>query len=233
MSDGKKRFLLHGREQVLRVQITQFMALFQLLEDKDLGYIYGMPTLTFKEMYDAAPQIILEFRQNQIEVDSERGFLDAKHSFRLVGYTPENITREYIENLANRIRLKFGGNTPFSYTKGKSRITYFDKAKGYDIRVNTITPEEGFRVIEQILDVKGDSPKTEKINIVTSRNPTQRFDDTPGTTVILGRRYKRKTKRRVGRVIFRRAFLHLDNVPFPIQLYPTLSIPSPVSSDND
>ena len=136
-----------------------------------------------------------------------------------MGKTSETITPTDVDLLAQRVKSKFV-NPPFVWNKGKKCYTYFDKKKGYQLKINVPGEVEAKRVIEQVLDLQGHSPEWEFLNLNQAVQETQKYDETPRSKVILNKPRKQIRRRPVGKVTFYRAELHLHGLDQPVVLHP-------------
>jgi len=220
MADNKPtKITLVAVGKQMNEALATIVALHQMLAAKDIGEVYGIPTTSFQEKFTFAPQIILRFYQrSEDKINKNLPSIDAEHSIRLIGKKSETINDFDVDLLKAKIKSKFGGNTPFFYEKGKEKYVYFDKSKDYDIRINAFDEINARKLVEQLLDIQGHSPEWEFLSKTTSSLPQKKYDDTPGSSIILGRAEKKPRKRPLGRVTFARAELHLYGKPLPVVL---------------
>lgn len=213
----EEKIILSGNEEELAPIITLLVALKQMIGSSSPP-VYGIPIDTFQSRYTFLPQVFLWFTQDKNEVPDGERALEGEISFKLVKYTSESITSEYIKSLAQRVKSKFGNSGGFVWNKGKTRVTYFDKSLGYDFRVNCRDEAEGYRIIEQVLDLQGHSPKEELFSVNEAKAPSKKYPDRPDRRLILGQTRRLPRRRPLARVRFRYALLHLWGVPQPVCL---------------
>jgi len=220
----EENYILIGNDAELEQLITQFAALRHFLANKNFGTVYGIPAESYQETFTFKPQVKLYFRQpvNEVPAGGRRKY--DEHGFRLIGKESETIVLADVEALAARIRSLFGGASPFFYQTGKNRATYTEKAKGYELKINCYDKANGRKVVEQMLDITSHSPDWKFFNFIQNEDPTDRYDETPGSVTILGERYKRPVRRRIAKVEFYQATLALHGKSEQILLYPQLIV---------
>jgi hypothetical protein len=81
-----KEINLSGHEETLKPVITQFIALYQLLEERDIGDVYGIPVEEFQRDSRFKPQIVLYFREPYIYEKHKDGLgrVKGEITFRVV-----------------------------------------------------------------------------------------------------------------------------------------------------
>lgn len=183
------------------------------------------------------PKIKLIFLENPFEFsgriarDSKATRGRAQISFRLMNRTNESMTKAEVETLAGKIKSKFI-NPVFKFTKGKELYFYKEPSLGKPFQIWAKNEAEAKKLIEQVLDLTGDSPDLDKITKRTNLLPSKAYDDTPGTKVILGEQTRLDKTRPVVEVEFTMAYLIMDGLRKPIYLvdrsYRHTSLVSPV-----
>jgi hypothetical protein len=73
-------------------------------------------------------------------------------SFRLMDETSATLSASNISQIANRINLLFPRS--FFFRTGRYKISYKDKAAGYELRLPGFTPQEGEEMVKKILDIR-------------------------------------------------------------------------------
>lgn len=220
-----ENFILTGKEEDLESQIVQFAAIHQLLKKFNSPQCFGIPVEDIDSSFRYRPHVYLFFKQPEKEVVGNYSAVKAEISFRLMSYQSETITQANIEALSNRVKTLFGGASEFFFNKGKNYYSYIDKAKGYKMQVLCSNENEARKVFEQVLDVQNHSPDWKNFYISSNGQPAQKWDDTPGSTIILSKSHKKPRRRPLAKVVFQSAWLKLWNLEKWIQLCPRLELP--------
>jgi hypothetical protein len=220
MADKVTKVSLFALGQQMNENIAQIVAISQLLKGKDVGTVYGMPVSSYQETVVFAPQVILQFlEKKEHQLDKDKPLIDGVITFRLMGKTSETITPADVDLVAARVKSKFA-QPLFVWNKGKKCYTYFDRKKGYQLKLNVPSEAEAKRVIEQVLDLQGHSPEWEFLNLNQAIQELQKYDETPRSKMILNKPRKQVRRRPIGKVTFYRAELHIHGLDQPIVLYP-------------
>lgn len=111
--------------------------------------------------------------------------------------------------LAQKINLKFGGNTPFVWNKGVKLVTYADWNLGYQAQVLCSTQTEGQRIVEQLLDIQGHFPNWDYASISTNLNEASRYAPPTGKESWHGELIDEWHERPQVEVRFKHAYLNL------------------------
>lgn len=223
--------ILKGQAKLLEPIVTLLMAIYQLLEEKDIGTIYGMPVTTFQDTLKFHPQVKLFFyeeHKDAQEIDNKKIPVRGEITFRLFNETEKTINETKAKAVAEKIKTKFVTGNLFTWHKGKLTASYLDKAKGYDFRLRVISEAEAKKIIEQVLDIQGHSPDWENLSIIEKKAD---FPTLPDKQIIYGSS-KRLPRRRPSRVIkFRYAELHIWGLPSAITLVDTTGYrPAPLAT---
>jgi hypothetical protein len=220
------RFLLKGSSRLLMPQITNLLAQYQLFHEKDLGTVYGIPSMDFQERMEFKPQIQLYFAKEaetpQSQADNPEyvpGSVSNSSviSVRVMNYEWNTITLGVAQSLANKVKAKFM-SPPFLWQKGKVKCVYTDPKKGYHMQVNSRTEFAGRMVIENVLDIQNHSPDWEKFTINKNDQPFVAYPETNNTEIVMGQSVKMPKKRPNVDVRFRYAVLHVYGLPNPVPL---------------
>jgi hypothetical protein len=221
MTDDKPTkitLLAVGKE--MNQALAQIVAIHQMLKGKNIGSVYGMPVSSYQETVVFAPQVQLRFlEKKQDQLDKDKPLLNSSITFRLMGKTNETITPADVDLLAQRVKSKFA-NPPFVWNRGKKCYSYYDKKKGYRLKIQAPSEAEAKRVIEQVLDLQGHSPDWEFMNLNQAIQELQKYDETPRSKVILNKPRKQVRRRPIGKVTFYRAELHIHGLDQPVVLHP-------------
>ncbi|KAM3112873.1 hypothetical protein [Phormidesmis sp. 146-33] len=189
---------------------------FVLRKGADLqGSIYGMPSIAFQEQFTFAPQIRLYFLEDARDVEQGFSPVEGDITFRLTRESPETITPSEARNLASRVRSAFTAAGGFVWKKGRVKVTYLDKKRGYDFRLLVTSEAEGKRIIEQVLDIQSHAPDWDFLTVHESRAT---FPIVPGNHTVYGKSRRKMRRRPRADVRFRWAELHIHGLPNPVVL---------------
>lgn len=214
------RIILKGSTSLLKPIITQILAIHQLLESKDVGNIYGIPTSFYQqEALTYVPQVTLHFIEDIDDVEPGYDRIYGEINYRLIGETHETITEAKLKILGNKIKTTFGGATAFLWRKGKIRCSYADKDKGYFLQILSRDISSGKNVIEQVLSLQNHRPEWKRLNTSENQESLQAYPTIPPTETILGERKRLPRRRPIADVRFTKAECHIYGLPAPKILY--------------
>ncbi|MBW4667200.1 MAG: hypothetical protein KME60_07095 [Cyanomargarita calcarea GSE-NOS-MK-12-04C] len=218
-----QRIVLAGPQELLKPHIVSTLANYQLMREKDIGTVHCFePEKARSRRFK--PHVVLHFQEtkedfnNRSKTDSKASRGKGIISFRLMNETSESLTIDYVTQLANKIKSKFG-NPPYEWNKGKLLFSYTDYDKGYQLQLLTSSESEALRVIESVLDLKGDSVDREKIQEAKNLLPEKAYDDTPRKKIILGKPEEQPVRRKPCKVKFLYAQLFVEDKQDPVTLY--------------
>jgi len=137
--------------------------------------IYGTPIGSFDKQRKHKPQIVLEFREDDLDVEAGFSPLDGRISYRLMNESSETITKTELTTIANRIKTQFGGTTPYIWKKGKDLASYVDKNNGYQFQLLVRSKEDAKNLIEKVLATNGDTPNFKYLSYKESDAPTDAY----------------------------------------------------------
>ena len=182
--------------------------------------IFGIPAIDFQEKMIYFPQIQLYFEEKYNEADVGYDILRTQVSIRLVGETSQTFTVADATIIANRIKSLFNpGDVPFNFKRGKFLASYIDQVKGHYFQILAFDEANAKKVIEQVLDIRNQSPDWSLLNLKTNAEPTQSYPTIPPPKTILGKSRRQPRKRPVGVVRFAYAVAHLYGMNEPLVLY--------------
>lgn len=216
MSDNE--IILSGSEETLKPIITLLIGINQLLESQPKNIVYGIPSAEVQEQKKFKPHVTLYFEQDIKEVAAGYGPVTGEISFRLMKEESETLTETKLKILAQKIKSKFGGSTPFVWNKGKEYWTYTDAKLGYKLQLLCPSQTEAMRVVEQVLDIQSHSPEWEKLKQNANAKPSTAYPSTPKKVVILGKSRRLPRRRPVAKVRFRYAHILVWGITQPIEL---------------
>jgi len=214
MTEQNPKITLQGTQQELMQVIPQIIAFQQVLQNKDVGSIYGIPSLAFQEWNDFCPQVRLAFYRSKNSAE-EYDPVEGDITFALANETHETINEAKAKVLAEKIKAKFAVPRQFVWRKGKTIVSYVDKKKGYIFKLNVINETEGRRIIENVMDIQNHSPEWKRLRINTLAEPKP---DPPSRERIYGELRKPPAQRRVADIKFQFAEMHVWGYPQAISL---------------
>lgn len=179
---------------------------FQIQKVWDNPNIYSVPITHFHASVEFLPQVILNFREKLSDAKTENRYpIRAQVGFRL---TEKNISKPEAKILADKIALKFAKPTPFKWQKGRTKISYRDKEKGYEFILAAYSETEAKQLIESVLDLQGHTPDWD---LLTNSESGKNWNTTEYTT-ILGKQRAKPKRRPVGYVQFTHAELKIPGL---------------------
>ena len=189
---------------------------------KGLAPVFGIPTQQFQEAYELHPQIFLYFSQDKASIPDGLRPVEAQISFRVMGYTKENMNPLKALPFATRIAAEFTeANKGITFAKGKQIISYTDVRNGLKtLKIFALSQSEGVEIIKKICkvlllpfspDSVGVSDKPQKSSVTKA----------VGTETVYGKTVKKKRWRPSSNVRFRFAYMVIDNREYPIPLVDT------------
>jgi len=182
--------------------------------------VYGIPVSEVQANWKFRPQVKLYFLEKYDEETHGKEKipqLEGEITFRLMNETSETISRSNATALAREIKSAFA-TPPFTWEKGWYKSTYFDAAKGYDLRLLVKSKAEAERVIKNVLEIQSHSFNRDYFQFVEH---DRSYPTNPGTQRVYGRTVKKPIKRRRADVKFKHAQLLIQGQPNAINLVAT------------
>lgn len=224
------RALLHEDSDPIQVTAVRMMLYyFTYGKAKDLqAPIYGIPVAEYDRSYKYRPQIYLHFYQSRINFPSSTNnnelnskAIESRISFRLMNETSESITITELERYSNRIKTNFGTNGGYRWEKGRVRVNYYDKEKGYKLSLLCRTKADGKALVEQVLDIQQHTPDWTNMTTTENEDPLQAYPDIPQprTRRILGKTVKTPYERPTVDVRYRYSTVHIHGLGEPRGLH--------------
>ncbi|QSJ20104.1 hypothetical protein JYQ62_16150 [Nostoc sp. UHCC 0702] len=200
-----------GQEELVKNQVVQAMTTYQIMREKDVGYIYGHNPEDAETSRKYKPDVVLLFSEKR-DKNTPKGkrLLTGRISFRIMNKDSETITEADIQTLATKVKAKFG--TPaYKWNKADKRYSYTDWDKGYQFSLLVTSEIEARRITEQVLDLQGHSPDWKLLN--KCGEPVIPKSNVKGEKrTILGQVVEQKIVGKVGIVEFQKALLYLDGL---------------------
>ena len=236
------RALLHEDSDPIHVTATRMM-LYYFTYNKAQNLqapIYGMPVIEYDRSYKYRPQIHLNFYQSRINIASSTNTdgisskpVESTISFRLMNETSESLTIAELERYANRIKASFGINGGYRWQKGRIRVNYYDREKGYRLSLLSRSKADGKALVEQVLDIQQHIPDWSKMTTTENEEPLQAYPDIPSprTRRILGKTVENPYERPVVDVRYRYSTVHIHGLGQPRGLHDlTNTIKNPIAA---
>jgi hypothetical protein len=213
--------MLRTDDAIITILIRLWLFYGILRKAKDFHpAIFGIPSIDFQEKMIYFPQIQLYFEEKYSETATGYDILRTQVSIRLIGETSQSFTTAEATTIANKIKTLFNpGNIPFNFKRGKYLASYIDQVKGHHFQIYAFDETNAKKVIQHVLEIRGQTPDWKLLNLKTNAEPTQSYPTIPQTKQILGKARKQPRKRPVGIVRFAYAVAHLYGMPEPLVLY--------------
>lgn len=215
-----RQIILSGHEETLKPAITELIALYQLLEDKDIGTVYSYPPENvIANVRHEKPKVILFFKSPKAvkKINGTEKRYEGLFSFRIMTKVSQNITAADVQQIAQKIKSEFA-TPPLVWNRGKLLCSYTDWDKGYQFQLIVSSRDNAKKIIRSALKIQGHTPNWALMNTVENEEPEERFDETPGKINILGESVAKPVKRRAIKTLFSYAYLYLPPKVEPIVL---------------
>lgn len=171
--------------------------------------IYGIPTTSFHDSVAFLPQVRLFFREDGDDVEEDYSPVTSEITFRLMGETPQTMTEVKANRLGEKIKDIFAANKGYRLKRGRTKMTYLDKEKGYDFRLLVWDKLEGKQLITNVLDIQRHKPNWDNLSVI-EREKT--YPIIPSKETIFGKSRRKPRERPVAYVRFRWAELKLHGL---------------------
>ena len=219
-SQEPPRIRLSGSPQELKTQISSVMAIWQLLESKDIGNIWAVPTDEIIESQRTHPQIILLFKQDKELITNKKiRRLEGRIAFRLMNESPTSLSKGEAINLAKRIKAIFAGEKPYIWEKGRELYTYKDRENGYLFQILAKKKTDAKQLITAVLTIQSHAPKWANLNLIKNQDEPRAYPQAQKQARILGDTVNLPVQRRTGKVRFYKAELFIPGQTHNITLY--------------
>lgn len=227
MADEEPKIILQGTKTELMQLIPQLMVIYQLIESKDLGTIYAYTNDLNSVKRVGKPRVNLYFLEDTNfnkkappnNISEGRRRLDGLIRFRLMDETTQSFSKANATALANKIKEVFGSNGGFVWNKGKTMYSYNDWERGYQFQLLCKTETEAKRIITSTLSLQNHIPDWKNFNKVENDQELIKYPENPGTHIVMGEQLPLPKERPLVDVRFQYAYVKLDGVNDPIELY--------------
>lgn len=213
------RIVLKGNSKILQPIITEILAFHQLIEQKDIGTIYGEPSTEFQVRRKFKPQIELFFKEDEADVVSGYKPVEGRISFRIMGEESNTISEGELTTLGRKIKEVFGANNGYVWRKGKELYTYSDWDKGYHMKILARSEQNAQLLITNVLSIQGHTFVLKNMQLSKNQDELNKFPYDPPTEIILGEPVKTPRYRPNVEVRFQYAAAHIHKLPHPKLLY--------------
>lgn len=182
-------------------------------------HIYGTPIGTLDAQRKYRPQIVLEFLEDENDLEIGYSRVDGRISFRLMDETTSTVSKTELTSIAKKIKAEFGTPKGYVWKKGKDLASYVDKPKGYQFQLLVKTKADAKEIIGKVLSLNSVSPNWNKFSYKEADNPTGAYPTVPGNQTILAKTHKEPRRRPIADVRFQSAYCSIWGLPEPIALY--------------
>ena len=166
------------------------------------------------------PQVVLYFWNDARDI---KELVRGRISFRIMSDSFNTETESDALQIAQKIKTKFGGSSPFEWRKGKNLYSYSDWDKGYQFQILATTEGEAKRLINAVLDLQNHNPEWKYFNTILNDSPTEAFPQNRIKKRVLGDLEETPLHRPIELVKFKYATISVP--PFkPKVLYSTFSL---------
>ena len=213
-----QQIILSGSGADLRGQITNTLANYQVLDDRDVGVIYG--TDNEQPIRSLKPIVLLKFYQ--VKEDriigtgsngkpiSDKNPLRMRISFRLMDKSDEDFVNDiYAKQLAQQIYSAMA-TPPYKINKNNQLFTYTDNRRGYAMNLWTNNINEARQIVSKVLSIQNHKIENDLLKI--GSKPGTGTPKPTKKVVALGKSVDvANVGQKTGRVTFKEAILHIGN----------------------
>jgi hypothetical protein len=217
---------LRGKPSDLKPIIMQVMAMHQLIESKDIGTIYAYTNDLESVKRVGKPKVTLFFLQDTdfqegttSNIPRGRRRVEGVIRFRLMNESTQTFSKANGTTLGNRIKEVFGANGGFVWSKGKTLYSYNDWENGYQFQLLCRTKSEAKRIIATVLSLQNYTPDWKRLFEDQNDQEATTYPENPGTQIVMGETVPIPHSRPNVNVRFQYAYVSLDGVKEPINLY--------------
>lgn len=181
--------------------------------------IYGTPIGTLDAQRKYRPQVVLEFLEDEEDIEAGYARVDGRISFRLMSDDSDSITKTKLTTIATRVKEEFGETNGLIWKKGKDLASYTDKAAGYQFQLLVKNKQDAKDLITKVLKLRLHTPDWSKLSYKESDDAATAYPTIPGTQTILAKSYKKPRVRPTANVRFQYAYCSIWGKPNPVILY--------------
>jgi len=216
---AKKACLIRASDSqnMALLKIHSFMYVVQRVQHKP--NIFGVPIGTVNAQRKYRPQIVLEFLEDEFDVENTYERVEGRISFRLMNETSESISRTELRTMATKIKTEFGASNGYIWKKGKDLASYTDWDKGYQLQLYVRNKTDAKAIINKVLDIQGHTPNWSKLYYKENDDPIDAYPTVPPSINILGETKREPRIRPIASVRFQYAYCSIWGKPRPVILY--------------
>jgi hypothetical protein len=208
------KIILAGTPSELKPIITLLMGIYQLIETGDFGGGSESPRELAPKRKGKLKVRLMFFEPRKLVKPGYKP-IKGEISFRLMAYDPTSITLKKVQEIATRIKAKFD---KFEWHRGKVLCSYSDWDKGLQLQLLVKDENEGWRIVNRVLDIFSSSPHPEYFNVIKNKTPEKRYPAVPDKQTILGKPVRMDRQRPVTTVVFDRADLFFPHSRTPYKI---------------
>lgn len=191
----------------------------QVLDSRDVGTIYGEPSMDFQTRRKFKPQVELFFKEDEDDVLPGYRPVEGRVSFRIMGEEFNTISSAELTNLARRIKEVFGANNGYIWRKGKELYSYTDPERGYGLKILSRSSEQARDLATKTLSIQNHAFVLRNMQLSKNEDELNAFPYEPPTQIILGEQNKAPRYRPNVEVRFHYAVAHIHGLVNPKLLY--------------
>lgn len=214
-----KNIILKGKSELLKPLVVEILAINQLLEQKDIGTIYGEPSTEFQARRKFKPQVVLFFQEDEADIITGYRAAEGRITFRVEGEEYNTISQAKAKTLATNIKTVFGADPGYVWIKGKELWSYSDWNKGYQLQLLCRTESHARSLAASILSIQGHTLVSKNLQLVKNQDELTKYPYTPPQEIIMGEQVRMPRYRPNVDVRFVKAALHVHGLPNAILLY--------------
>jgi len=202
MSEDSGRRIIAGSYSEMKTQLM-------MLKQQTGGSGGGLQTADDREFPEWKDKIIVKLKfYGKTDTGKVK---EVENSLRLVKQDATTYNDEKIAQLARLVRTKFNTMT---LLLGKRSFNYCNPRQGVRLQQMYLKDESQARLlVEQILDINGESPKWALLRDESSVAPEIAYSETPEKTIVAGTVIKLPQRRPYGVVNFSYALVKFPGVP--------------------
>lgn len=222
-----ENIILNGTKEDLMERIPLLLDFLQILEQKDVGTIYAYTNDKESVRRVGKPKVILYFLEDsnynkktpKDNVYEGKRRLEGAIRFRLMDETTQSFSKANATALGNRVKQIFGSNDGFIWKKGKTMYSYNDWERGYQFQLLCRSEEEAKRIITAVTSLQNHPIDWKYFDTVKNDQEAVKYPENPGTHLVMGEVEQLPRERPLVDVRFQYAYVKLDGVKEPINLY--------------
>ena len=181
--------------------------------------VYGYPIEEIEAVRKFKPQVLLYFKEDLEDVDSDYRPVEGRIAYRLMNENSESITKTELTTIANRIKTQFGSVGGYIWKKGKDMASYIDKNNGYQIQALCRTKEDAKDLITRVLATNNDTPQWKHLQYKENEDTVNAYPTLPSNQTILGKLERSPRKRPIAQVRFQYSYCRIWGRSKSIYLY--------------